>query len=198
MAFFDRIFKRLFSESIILPDQEPIITEALKRRAKELSNYFYWLNNALYKSLLSRIQTAYWEKQRNRLSDLQIHLFNTRYANGLAITYHPSISPEEFQHFFDLLKDRALNIGYNLSISDRKIFDRKKYVEVIEKYYLKPPLSIPKAGEIKDQMYGNILIEQVLIDSNPSYIKLMANIYSDRLYTKAKNFDKLIKELFSI
>ncbi|MFT6053161.1 MAG: hypothetical protein ACJAS3_000119 [Roseivirga sp.] len=48
-----------------------------------------------------------------------------------------------------------------------------------------------------NQLYGNILIEYVMIVRKPSYIKLMANIYQDRMYSEALAFDELIEKLFT-
>ena len=49
---------------------------------------------------------------------------------------------------------------------------------------------------VANQKFGNILIEKTEIDRKPSYLKLMANVYQDRLYSEAKPFSELIEQLF--
>jgi len=129
-------------------------------------------------------------------TELKFHILSTPYANGFALTYHPSIGIQAFNCFFDYLKDQVKNIAYQLNNSSRKIYDKPSYVETKEKYYLKPPLKAIEDNELFDQLYGNISIEYILIDEKPSYIKLVASIYSDRLYTKALPFEDLAKKLF--
>jgi hypothetical protein len=95
-----------------------------------------------------------------------------------------------------LLKDKTLNLGYKLVNADRSLFDKDKYVETKERYYLKPIIDAQNSDELFNQRFGNIMIEQVLIDNKPSYLKFMASIYSDRLYTKALDFEELMAVVF--
>jgi hypothetical protein len=45
-------------------------------------------------------------------------------------------------------------------------------------------------------LYGNISLEKIRINQQPSYFKLLASVYSDRLYYDAKPFDDLMDRLF--
>ena len=53
-----------------------------------------------------------------------------------------------------------------------------------------------KEGELMSQLYGNISLEKIRINQQPSYFKLLASVYSDRLYYDAKPFDDLMDQLF--
>jgi hypothetical protein len=60
-------------------------------------------------------------------------------------------------------------------------------------HYLKPqPGNDPN---IANQRYGNILIEMVQYDDKPQFIKFMANVYQDRLFTQAGQFEDLMHTL---
>lgn len=196
--FLTAIFAKLFPKKTPQNAHLPIIEEVIVREDKYKKSYFDWMNSGYYKKLLQSIKNAYWKKRNDQIDDFQVHLLQMPYANGLAITYHKNVPEMHFQHFFDLLKDKVLNLGYQQANADRRMFDRPNYVETIEKYYLKPPITaqIVAQNELLNQKYGNILIEYILIDDQPSYIKLVASVYSDRLYTVALPFDQLLSHIF--
>jgi hypothetical protein len=54
----------------------------------------------------------------------------------------------------------------------------------------RPPVAI-------NQQYGNVLLEHVQINRQPSFLKVQVNIYADHLYTEARSFDDLVACLFS-
>jgi len=197
MEFFDNIFNQLFPKNERNHPKNPVISESLKRSEKDQQLYFKWVNEKSYAQFFERIKEAYYKKRVNIADKLQVHILQMPYANGFAVTFLPTfISQKEFQHAFDLLKDKTLNLGYQLNTSNRRIFDKGEYIQTIEKYYLKPIIDIKQANELFDQKYGNIIIELYFTDNQPSYLKYVANIYSDRLYTVALKFDDLVKELF--
>ena len=174
-----------------------MVSEPIQRSETEKNDYFRWLNEQAFVQFLETVKAGYWSKRNNEQGKVQVHLLQMPYSNGFALTYEDGMG-KGFQHFFDLLKDRTINAGYWLQIADRKLFDRGKYVETKEKYYLKPPY--PKEiveGQLMDQLFGNVLIEQILIDNRPSYLKYTASVYSDRLYKDAGSFDDLVEQLFS-
>lgn len=193
MNFFEKIIRQLFQSP---SPKAPMVSEPLKRKDAERSSYFEWQNSGTYKVLWERLHLAYKARLKNEMGLWEIHLLQMQAANGFALTYPNDLSPQQFQHLFDLLKDRVLTLNYKLANADRQIYDKAKYVETKEKYYLKPNIDFQNTEELFDQQYGNVLIEQILIDGKPSYLKLVASIYSDRLYTKALGFDVFMKEIF--
>lgn len=195
MSYFEKLINRIFPEKS--PPGTVVVHEVLKRTEKETQRYESWKNTDAQSELLQTVAQAYYYKKTNIRTSLDVHLFNTVYANGFAITYPPAVSAQVFKNLFDYLKDRVLLMSYRLVTADRRIIDRENYVETIEKYYLKPPLKAQK-GPLQsiDQQYGNIVIEYILIDGKPSYIKLLASIYSDSLYKEALSHNELMKKLF--
>lgn len=196
MSYFDKLVNKLFPDKKT-PGGAADVHEVLKRSERDQKQYQQWKNSAEQKALLQELAQAYYYKKTNIRSDIEIHLFNTAYANGFAITYHPKISPKSFQHLFEYFKDKVMDMQYRLIMSDRRILDREDYVETIEKYYLKPPFDAQAASQkMIDQQYGNIVIEYIFIDDKPSYIKLLASIYSDSLYNEALSYDEFMSRLF--
>ncbi len=195
MTFFDKIYNKLFP-SASGENKEAFITEDITRTEQYQRDYFRWVNEGIYKVHLEKIYNAYINKKANVADEYHVHILETPYANGFAFSYHPSLTVRDFNFLFDLFRDQVLNTGYHLKNSGRKIYDRPDYVETKERFYLKPKLKGKNKEQLLDQKYGNIEIENVSIDSKPSYIKLVANVYNDRLYTKALDFNVLLKDLF--
>ncbi|PIQ47026.1 MAG: hypothetical protein COW03_17035 [Cytophagales bacterium CG12_big_fil_rev_8_21_14_0_65_40_12] len=193
MSFFDDVFKKLFPERAVVGQE--LIHEPLERTTQELESYNAWINSEEAGHLMSEVYNSYQLKKKGITAQLDVHLLESPYSNGFAISFNQEKTKEEFRNLFDFFKEKALDFNYKLAQKDRRIIDRETYEEVIEKWYLKPQAE-PLEKNKFNQLYGNILIEYVLIDRKPSYIKLMANIYQDRMYSKALNFDELIEKLF--
>ncbi len=195
MSYFDKIVGKLFSGKKVAGVTE--VHEVLKRNERDQKLYEQWINSEDSTHLIQQLAQAYYYKKTAIRSEMEVHLFNTAYANGFALTYPPQITPKHFQHLFDYFKDKVQAMPYRLVTADRRIIDRNRYVETIEKYYLKPPLSTQQiARHAIDQQYGNIIIEHILIDDQPSYIKLLVSIYSDSLYQEALGYDEFMSRLF--
>ena len=195
MTFFDKISRKLFPGD--KPKSTVDVHEVLKRPARDQVAYEAWRNQPECEALVREVAQAYYYKKTNISSELAVHLLNTAYANGFAVSYVPRVPAKEFQHLFEYFKDQVADMGYRVVNADRRIKDKVAYVETIEKYYLKPPLHRGdiKAGSI-DQLYGNVAVEHVLINDRPSFIKMQASIYSDRLYQDARHFDDFADRLF--
>ncbi|MGB3777508.1 MAG: hypothetical protein WA960_04060 [Tunicatimonas sp.] len=196
MTFFEKISRKLFPGDKLKPAVD--VHEVLKRPERDRVAYEAWRNEPECETLVREVAQAYYYKKTNINSELEVHLLNTAYANGFAVSYVPRVPTKEFQHLFEYFKDQVAGMGYRVVNADRRIKDKANFVETIEKYYLKPPLHRGdiKAGSI-DQLYGNVAVEHVLINDRPSYIKVQASIYSDRLYQDAQHFDDFADRLFA-
>ena len=194
MSFFDEVFAKLFKkkESTTVP----VIHEPLVRNERQQEAYQAWCRAGHHLALLEEIADASHKKKMGILAEYEVHLLNTPYSNGIALSYHDKIGADAFQHLFDYFKEYTLGLDYKLAQADRRILDKGNYEETIEKWYLKPA-KLAEANELVDQLYGNVLLEHVLIDRKPSFIKLMANVYQDRSYTEALNFEDYLENLFN-
>ncbi|TAH18025.1 MAG: hypothetical protein EAZ08_12555 [Cytophagales bacterium] len=202
MSLFDKLISGIFGTHKV-NSTIPLVEEEIKRHEAYRSSYFKWVNEGKYRWLTQKIYQNYLLKKKNEAADLQVHLLKSSGAGGFAVTYSLLMDEKELQYLFDYLKDKVLNLNYKLYTSDRRIFDRKEYVETIEKHYLKPiteriaPTGSehPENKEMINQRYGNILIEYISVDEKPSFLRFMVHYYSDFLYTPVQSFDDLVDYL---
>ena len=196
MSVFDYL-KNLFPEK--RNPNLPLVEEALQRSQSDQQDYFRWLNEGKAKDVLQKIQKAYQLKKLSLPSEIEVHFFKMNGSNGIAISYDSFYTPKEFQHLFDYLKDRVKNLAYLHHSSHRLVYEKKDYLETIQKHYLKPPIKLPENNDFRnaiDQHYGNVLIEYILIDEKPSFIRFLALTYSDQNYQNALPFEQLIQKIF--
>lgn len=192
MSFIDNIINKLFPKG--KNSHKSILHEVILRKKTESLNYQRWLKSMDKFEQIGAIERSYKLAKENVDSEPTILIMNTAYSNGFAIPYNSMYSRDEFRFIFDYFKDQVLKMDYRLAGSDRKIREKQNNIETVEKHYLKPPLNYK--DKVTDQQYGNILIEHVSINDKPDHIKIMANIYSDRLYSEAKSFDEFMERLF--
>ncbi|MEQ9303603.1 MAG: hypothetical protein RJQ14_06760 [Marinoscillum sp.] len=93
---------------------------------------------------------------------------------------------------------KVLELDYKKTNSDTTITDKGNIVETVSKHYLKPLNKPATDGESIDQKYGNVLIELISTNDQPSYLKFVANTYNDHKYHDAWEFEKLAEFLFDI
>ncbi len=190
MSFFDQVYQKIFVKKA----KGLILHEVLKRSQKFTSDYEIWKNSSYSNDLLDGISSALKLKKEGILSSPEVHQFSGDYSNGIAITYSKDIDHHHFHFLFDLLAERVKELGYKISVSDLIVTEKKDYVESKEKHYLK----IKTSDSIPiDQKYGNVIIELVLIDDKPSFIRLMAHAYNDRLYKSPESFSGLAEYLLA-
>jgi len=192
-SFFEEVYKKLFKKQ---NSNQPVVHEQLKRSEKELEDYGVWKSSEFRENLLQDFDRAYHLKRQQIESAMKVHLLDSQYANGFAITFNNVFTEKNFRNLFDYFKDCVLDQGYKLAQADRRISDKQTYEETIEKWYLKPQ-GTDFDQEIIDQRYGNVIIEYIAIDRKPSFIRLMANVYQDRLYAQARPFEELFNKFVS-
>jgi hypothetical protein len=195
MTFFDEVFSKLFGKKETTA--APVIHEPLARTEAQSGRYADWLAQHVHIGMIEDLNSAYHKKKLGIISPLEVHILDTRYSNGFALSYDKSMSDDSFRNLFDYFKDRTLTFGYKLAQADRRILDKGDYEETIEKWYLKPDVS-NSGKDFADQRYGNVLMEHIAIDRKPSYMKLMVNVYQGRPYSEAAPFDEFLEKLFHV
>lgn len=203
MGFFERIYQQIFGQdehkekpTPYRPGKRPYLTEPLRRNQEQQQFYYRWITEKSYLSTLHLVGQAYANQQSGQASDLEIRMLNMPAAKGFGIVYHPMIPIAEFRALTDFFRDKVKGLGYRQYVGDQQSFDEPNHVRTVDKYYLKPPIYEIIEGQPLDQQFGNILIECHLTNLTPSYIKVLATTYSDRLYTEPKPFDELVDLLF--
>lgn len=193
MALFDDIWEQLFPGQ---PNKAPVeVKETLVRSASYQQDYVEWKSSAQPLALIREIEKAYYFKRNQINGFYQVHLLQSAPANGFAISYHPQIGEKTFKFLFDYWRDRILGLNYRLQNTYRHMREMPAYIQTTEKHYLKPPLRLHRTPV--NQLYGNVVLEHVQINRQPSFLKVQVNIYADHAYTEALSFDDLATHLFS-
>ncbi len=197
MNFFNQIYQKIFPNTENGNNPPIEVRETIKRNTSYLQDYQDWIANKSIQKLIEPIQKAYHFKKININSATQVHLLRSGGANGFAITYDPVFGKEAFQFLLDYWKDKIKTLNYQLQIAERRITEKKDYVETKEKYYLKPSIRLEAMqNKLCNQLYGNILLEYVQIDERPSYLKVLVTYYVDALFSEVLDYDDLVKILF--
>lgn len=192
MGFPENLFKQLFPNKG--ENQALQVRELIRRSSQYQKEYDYWKISGETKALVKEIERSYYLKKNGIKGGFTIHLFQSPAANGFALLWEPGFSPQQFTFLLDLWRDRVLATGYRLANTDRQIREKGSMVQTTEKHYLKPPLT--KNQPLTEQRFGNVLLEYVLTDRQPEFIKVMATTYSDRLFSQPQPFDDLLDQLF--
>lgn len=191
--FLDDLFKKVFKPSEKTPMK---VKENFSVKEIDQTDLDSWIESDEAKQLFALVYKNYHFKRTGINDRPEVHIFDSPYANGFAVSYENPLDQKSFSRLFLAFSQRLLALGYEKVSLDRKFEEINNQVKVTEKFYFKPPLQLPIEGELISQLYGNVALEKVTVDNEPSYIKLLATVYSDRLYQDAKPFDQLMDGIF--
>ena len=192
--FFDDLLKKIFPPRG--GNQGLSVKENFLVKEKDLQDLEAWNTSEESKVLYDLVYRNYHYKRAQINESPEVHVFSSVYANGFALSFGSPLDSNSFSLLFLGLSRRIIALGYEQVSLDRKLEEVNEQVKETEKFYFKPPLQLPKEGELLSQLYGNISLEKIRINQQPSYFKLLASVYSDRLYYDAKPFDDLMDRLF--
>ena len=193
-------FKQLFQESEESSPSKPFIREELSRSNDRQDAFSLWKRTHAPQKMLDFVNQEY----ANHLiepekMDNSFGVLDTASTNGFVIHFSElKHNQKDIQHFFDYLREIVLKIGYKHYMSDTRTYNRKLWVENIERHYLKPPISFDENDSSKmkaTQRYGNILIELLFRNDELVNLKFRATNYHDHNFTKADSFSDLIREI---
>lgn len=157
-----------------------------------------WIGSEQGITTLKLINKNYHFKKSGISGTPEVHILNSPYANGFAVSYESPLDEKTFSHLFFAFGRRMLDLGYHRVSLDRKMEEIQENVRTTEKQYFKPPFGSTDFSQKIDQIFGNVSIEKVNINDKPSFLKVLVTVYSDHLYQDAKPFDQFIDELFQI
>lgn len=174
MSFFEEIIKKVFAHQ--KPDKPWEMIESVKRSVKEEIQYNKWTQSNEARSALVKIADAI-DLKRLGEKDVKpkIILSESKYANALSIIFNNRDDEAISRLLMDYFKEVILSINYRLQVTERKIKENQNSVQVKEMYFLKPEI---KAEDFDNppikQLYGNIILERVLLNNHPQYLKIQA------------------------
>ncbi|WP_425392262.1 hypothetical protein [Ekhidna sp.] len=194
MSYFDDIYSRIFGKQ----DKTPagiFVNELIKRSQSFINRFQEWKNSDYSAELINDLWQSYFWRKQGVDKDPHILILESTYSNGFAISYEPKYGKNNFHYLFDYLADQVKKLDYRLVVSRHTMQEKGDIVESKEMHYLKP-----KTGFVEpiDQKFGNVQIEYIEENDEPTRIKLIANSYPDRKYKQADSFEDLAKHIFSI
>lgn len=190
--FLDDLFNKVFKSS----EKAMIHKENIVVKEQDLASVKSWMDSAEGNQLLAQISKAYHLKTAQVEEQPQVHILNSKYARGFAITYEHPLDEQTFSMLYLAFAQRVLALGYRQVSLDMKMQEINEQVKVTHKYYFKPPIKELVKNELISQLYGNIAVEKISINNKPNYIKVLVTFYSDRLYLDPEPFDQFLDHLF--
>jgi len=193
--FFQQIYQKIFGKEEGASNQ-PFVSEAVVRNAAFLKKYEMWKSSVKFREALEFLNVHFAQaKLEGNIPEMGFFSYRSAQSNGFYFNQLSGIPNEHFVFLFDYFREKVLEQNYQLYTSDRKYDEKPKGIECVERHYLKPNLMRNQQVPV-DQLYGNVLIEWYSYDGETAYLKLMANVYSDRNYTRPLDFDDLVEKLF--
>lgn len=188
--------KNIFKEAEESSPSNPAVHALIERSTVEQEQYRQWLGSLVKRRLVDWLDNQY-AIYRVTPDDIDeaMDFLNTPSSKGFVIHfYKTNYSRREVTHFFDFLKDQIKELNYKVQISDTRTYNRKDWVETVERHYLKPRSKFGKDKKI-DQRFGNVTIESVLRNDQVYQLKLQATSYRDHLYGEAEEFLVLMQTI---
>ncbi len=192
MNLFDQIYTKLFKTE--KNANQPLVVDGIiKRNADFVRNYQEWKVSSNCKSMLDDVSKSYALKKEGMDNDPEMAIHAGTNSNGFAIHFGSRFDKTSFHFFFDYLAEKVKQLDYKVSISKQTLKEKDDEVEKKEMHYLKPKNKFEKPI---DQKYGNVQIEYLEVNNEPSRIKFIVNSYPDRNYTEALSFQSLTENIF--
>ena len=193
MSYFDQIYARLFGKKNT--KTSVMVNELIKRSQHFIHSFDSWKSSETCTEFLSDLWESYFWRRQGIEKNPPIVLHESNHSNGFAIGYIPSYSKSDFHFLLDYFADQVKKLDYRLVMSRHTMQEKGDTVEKKEMHYLKPKYSFE---EPIDQKYGNVQIEYLEVDNEPTRIKFIANSYPDRKYTEALSFEVLAQHVFNV
>lgn len=192
MAFFDDIYARVFGKE---QSPEPAFVHKLLKRSIAFTEKYEAWKKGRKDELLELVNTSLQLKAKGIEQDPPTHFLKFSGSNAFAVSYTSDMGADELQFLTEWFAYYVLlHLPYKKANGDMMVRERNNMVETIEKIYLKP---VSNQELPIDQQFGNILIENFVIGTKPSYMKVTANYYTDRMYKTHRPFEELSEFLLN-
>ena len=195
-SFWDQV-RKLFQSAEESSPSNPVIHKMIERSEEQKTQFEDWQDSYVCQQLYNWLgdQYALFQTGNLNLLDDAIDFLNTPSTKGFVVHFHKTqYSPSDVMFFADSLKQRVLALKYRTQISDSRTFNKDRWVETIERHYLKPRPHF-KPNEKFKQQFGNITVQHVLRNDQPHHVRLGATIYKDHMYEEAEDFQSLMGKI---
>ena len=185
-------FKYLFGKSRELP-------ATCKRQSgfttADQKVYAFWLEQKTYLNWTPEWFKAYHFTKAGIRPAYKLERLQQPGTNGVIFFFDDRIGEQNFRFLHELFKDQVMQLGYRLHAADIRTNQKDNLFETIYKYSFTPPPTCLNNSAICNQLYGNVSIDYIVLDAQPSFIRIIANSYLNGAFSAAKPFDELLHYL---
>jgi hypothetical protein len=202
MTFVDDLLKKLFSKLQPTKTQTSkgaiVSSEKLIRSYQFMDEFSNWKKNPNTSVLLNSLKEDIKNKQLNLQTNYEIGLLDLPSAKGIIL--HHQNENEYFNLAFlaDLIQEKTKEFGYANYQSKIETEELGNEIKVIESHYLKVSIKnlINSEAGGQNQLYGNILLENIMVNNQPKYLKILATYYQGRNYSTPLPFSEYLNKVF--
>lgn len=185
-------FRNKFNRNPELIATEPLVQHSLERTNEDIIQFEQWKNSTAQVSIINwlREQLMTYHSSPNNTHD-GIDFFVTGNSKGLRL--HPALtkfSDNAIKFLFEYLKERGIEEGYRISLSDTRIFGRGYWNETIHRHILKP--LIENGNE-----FAQVTVELTLKDDKLVSLKIDTRIPNTDLPRPSDDFSELMQALLA-
>lgn len=191
-------FKGLFKKAENSAPNQPLIHELIQRSEAEKEDYEFWKGTLVCQRMLNWLNEQYiiFRLEPDNI-DEAVDFLDTPSSKGLVVHFSKTqYSVRDVTHFLDYLKEQVLRLNYRTQISDVRSYERKDWVETVQRHYLKPRPSQNDLGQFIQQ-FGNVMIELTLRNDQVFNLKFRATVYKDHKFQDADEFPKLMQSVLT-
>ena len=198
MSLFDKLFQSVSVQSpsnLKAGGRQILKQELIQRPDRFRVAYQEWTMGPKCSEIRQDFYQQYKLKKNHSDQSSLVSLYEAPMANGVHFGYDQKYAPLDFEFLFDFIKEKTVGLKYLPYVSDRIIYERPNFLETVQKHYLKPNYG-QNTGAKAHQLYGNILVEHILVDDQPNSLKILATTYSDSKYYDPLPFEQYLEEIF--
>jgi len=154
-----------------------------------------WMLDGKHRIINQSIWSGYQagKMQDNWFSNLLVN--KTEMACGLTVVFGRDLKGNEVDYYFDYLRNRLLETGYQLQHSYREMSDQTLHVESTDKYFFRHPNEGSRRKKV-EALKGTVTLEYICIDNTPSHGKWILMTNGDKKYNPEKEFEHLLGTVF--
>ncbi|MCX7743476.1 MAG: hypothetical protein N2167_02820 [Flavobacteriales bacterium] len=166
--------------------------EPLVRREDEQYNYRRWKNTTRHKQISDFLLQHYFYVAHRIIESDYLYTWNSPSSNGFFIKPCVQIEDHELLFLFEWFREKIPTLSYYCYTAEKQYHEQHNQMFQTDFIYFKPIIDINDAGPW-NQQFGNIELHLYYKSREPIALKLMANVYSDRNYTKHLPFEQLLE-----
>jgi hypothetical protein len=187
-------FQKWFKES----QKDPwLIQTPLLRTSQQIEDFEAWQKSLQAQEQLSELLRAFEFYKLGIASAFRISTIHTQGAEGLYFVPPSNWSDLDSTHIYDWICWLPMRLGYTEAHSEQKTNWVNPIAGQRDFRYLKPAHSVNTGQEIP-QMFGNLMVERMVVEGKTQWIKILSQYYQGRPYQQVNSFSGFLDLIFDL